>query len=176
MRVPSFDATTATCRIFTFKEGALSAVAHDLELAVDRFAIVVADDQAIDATFQAGSLRVLHAVKDGRASDALSANDKQKIARSIADDVLHSARFPEIRFRSSSVTAAGTGFAIAGELTLHGKARPLQVTTRLEGSVQVAEGRLHQPDFGIKPYSAMLGALKVKADVTLRLMVPWPAA
>ena len=36
----------------------------------------------------------------------------------------------------------------------------------------VAELKLHQPDFGIKPYSAALGALKVKPDILVRVSVP----
>jgi len=36
----------------------------------------------------------------------------------------------------------------------------------------VAEVPIHQPDFGIKPYSAMLGALKVKPDLVVRCSVP----
>ena len=32
--------------------------------------------------------------------------------------------------------------------------------------------RLHQPDFGIKPYSALLGTLKIKPEVTVRCSVP----
>jgi hypothetical protein len=31
---------------------------------------------------------------------------------------------------------------------------------------------LHQPDFGIRPYRAMLGALKVKAGVVVRASIP----
>jgi hypothetical protein len=36
----------------------------------------------------------------------------------------------------------------------------------------VAEVKIHQPDFGIKPYTAALGALKVKPDVLVRVSVP----
>jgi hypothetical protein len=36
----------------------------------------------------------------------------------------------------------------------------------------VAEIKLHQPDFGIKPFTAALGALKVKPDVVVRVSVP----
>ena len=36
----------------------------------------------------------------------------------------------------------------------------------------VAEVRLHQPDFGITPYRALLGALRVRADVLVSLSIP----
>jgi polyisoprenoid-binding protein YceI len=65
---------------------------------------------------------------------------------------------------------------LTGELTLHGKTRPLTVTTRAVDGRQVAELALHQPDYGIKPYSAMLGTLKIRPELKLRVSVPWPAA
>ena len=36
--MPHYDATTAECLVLTYKEGLLSAVAHDLEIRVARFA------------------------------------------------------------------------------------------------------------------------------------------
>ena len=173
--MPRFDATSAECRVFTFKEGALSAIAHDLELGVGRCSIDIGDDLTIDARFALDTVRVLHAVKDGRATSALSDGDKRKIERSMADDVLDVRRHPEAAFRGKA-EAAGDGYRVTGELTLHGRARPLTVTTHKLDGRQVAEVTLHQPDFGIKPYSAMLGTLKVKADLKVRIAVPWPAS
>jgi YceI-like domain len=173
--MPKFDQHTAECHVFSFKEGALSALAHDLEIKVGRFTIEISDDLAVDATFAAGSLSVLHAIKDGR-PHPVSDGDKRKIEQNIADDVLETRRFPDIRFRAAKATPAGSGFVLAGELSLHGKTRPLEIKTQLVSGTQVAEVTLHQPDFGIKPFSAMLGALKIKPDLHIRLSVPWPAA
>lgn len=170
-----FDAATAACRVFTFKEGALSAIAHDLELEVRRFSIEVGDDLAVEARFGLDSLRVLHAVKDGRPSAALSDGDKRKIEKTMADDVLDVRRHGEAVFRGRA-SAAGDGFQLTGELTLHGRARPVTATARPADGRQTVELTLHQPDFGIKPYSAMLGTLKVRADLRVRVSVPWPAA
>ncbi len=172
--MPKFDASTASCHIFTFKEGMLSALAHDLEIVVGDFAIAIADDLAIDARFAANSLTVAHAMKDGRPSDALGEGDKLKIQKTIATDVLGARDFPWIRFVAPAPTAAGDGFVVRGELTLHGKTRTVELRSRADGGEQVAELVLHQPDFGIKPYSAMLGTLKIKPDIRVRLALPWP--
>jgi hypothetical protein len=43
---------------------------------------------------------------------------------------------------------------------------------RADGDRWVTDLKLHQPDFGIKPFSAALGALKVKPDVIIRVSVP----
>jgi hypothetical protein len=173
--MPKFDQRTAECHVFTFKEGALSALAHDLEIGVGRFTIDVTDELAVDARFEVGSLTVLHAIKDGR-PHAMADGDKRKIERNIADDVLDARRYPEIRFRAAKAAPAGDGFVLAGELSLHGKTRPLEIKTRLANGTQLAEVTLHQPDFGIKPFSAMLGTLKIKPDVKVRLSLAWPPA
>ncbi|MEZ4368791.1 MAG: YceI family protein [Kofleriaceae bacterium] len=155
---------------------ALSALAHDLELEVGAWSIDVGDDGAVDARFEPGSLRVLHAVSGGVPTGALGDGDKRKIAATIAGEVLDARRHPELRFRAPAATAAGDGYQLSGELTLHGQTRPLRVTTRRDGEHQVAEVTLHQPDFGITPYKAMLGTLRIKPDVRVVVRVPWPAS
>ena len=43
-------------------------------------------------------------------------------------------------------------------------------TTKVSERQQL-ELTLHQPDFGITPYRAMLGTLKIRADVQIRVTV-----
>lgn len=169
-----FDATTAECRVLTFKEGLLSAVAHDLEIAVTAFTIDVDETTwRVDATFDAASLRVVGAVRNGVVDPhELSEKDKQTIAGNVARDVLDAGRHPTIRFTSERATARGDELALEGTLELHGKTRALNVVARRGADGWRAETRLHQPDFGIRPYSAMLGTLRVQADVVVRVTVP----
>lgn len=172
--MPRHDSNDAQCCIFTFKEGLLSPVAHDLRLRVARFSIDVDDaTSSVVASFDANSLAVDTPMKDGAENpSALSAADKQKIAGQIRDDVLHSARYPEVKFRSTAVRARDDGgYDLEGELTLHGVTRPLAAQTRVVGGRQRLELTLHQPDFGITPYRAMLGTLKIRADVIVRIDV-----
>lgn len=172
--MPQHDATTAECHVFTFKEGVLSAVAHDLRIRVGRFTIEI-DEEAgpIEARFFADSLRVDCAMKNGREDyDALSDRNRRDIEANIVGDVLHARRHPEIVFRSTRVQGEGGERSIEGSLTLHGVQRALRATTRRQAERWVTELELHQPDFGIKPYSAMLGALKLKATVRVRISVP----
>jgi polyisoprenoid-binding protein YceI len=169
------DASTAECLVFTFKEGLLSKIAHDLKIQVTRFTVTVDDaTSAIAAEFDAKSLRVACAVKDGQDDPyTLTEVDKKKIAGQIVTDVLEADQHPVVRFASTAVTArADGGYDIAGDLTLHGVTRPIATRTRREDGRQVAEIVIHQPDHGIKPYKAMMGTLKVKADVRVRLAVP----
>jgi hypothetical protein len=172
--VPRFDASSAECLVLTFKEGLLSAVAHDLQIRVTRFSIEVDDtSRALTARFEASSLKVLGAVHDGVLREGtLSDADKRKIEQNIADDVLAIRSHPEIRFTSSEVVPEGDGFRVRGELALHGRTRAIAFSVQKKGDRLVAEVPLHQPDFGIKPFSAMLGTLKIKPDVVVRCSVP----
>ncbi len=101
--------------------------------------------------------------------DVLSESDKRTIEGTIARDVLDTARHPEIRFTSDAGTGRGDEFAVRGALALHGHTRDLTVIARRTASGWTAEVRLHQPDFGIRPYSAMLGTLRVQAGVVVRV-------
>lgn len=175
--VPRFDATTARCQVLTFKEGLLSAIAHDLSIGVERFTIELHDDSddgiRIEARFDASSLRVEHAMKDGRPDPgALSAKQRRDIDKNIDKDVLHVRRHPEIVFRSTAVEGEGDQRRIRGTLRLHGTERTVQVIARRRDDRWSTEVPLHQPDYGIVPYSAMLGTLKVRPDVRVVLSLP----
>ena len=172
--MPNYDASTAECLVYTFKDGLLSKVAHDLKLKVGRFTLEVAEDHAkVEATFQLGSVEVVCARKDGRdAHGTLSGSDKGKIVKNMAADVLETKRHGEARFVSKEVTPDGDGFRVSGELTLHGRTRPLNTRVEKRGGRYVTELSLNQLDFGIKPFSAMMGTLKVKPAVRVELSVP----
>jgi polyisoprenoid-binding protein YceI len=170
--MPRYDATTAECLVFTFKEGLLSAIAHDLKIRVTDFAIDFERD-TVEARFDARSLRVVTAMRDGvEAPSLLGDSDKRKIEQTIVSDVLLAAKNPDIRFRASAITRRDDGGEVTGDLTLGGRTRSITLSARKDGEHYVTEVSLHQPDFGLKPYSAMLGALKIKPDLRVRVRVP----
>jgi polyisoprenoid-binding protein YceI len=160
------DATTAECLVYTFREGLLAAVGHDLCLRVERFAVEVTGEPmspAILARFDAASLR---------ATGTVSPADARKIERDAADAVLAAGSFPSIEFRSTRVVRDGDRARIDGALTLHGVTRALAVDAVADGDAWRAEVQLDQRDFGIKPFSAMLGTLRVRPDVRVAIRVP----
>jgi len=103
--------------------------------------------------------------------------DRRKIAETMrSGDQLDLAHHRVIRFRSTRVTqVAGGRFRVDGELTLRGVTRPLAlvVDARLEGRRlrATAHTALRQSDFGLRPYSALLGAVRVRDEVELDLSV-----
>jgi polyisoprenoid-binding protein YceI len=172
--VPTFGPEVASCEVLTFREGLLSLVAHDLLLRVTAFEISVDPaTQAVAARFDAASLRVVTAMRDGRPlPGALREADARGIEATIADTVLRARRFPEIRFVSTAVSPGERGYQVRGSLTLAGATRQVAPAVRREAGRLSAEVQLRQPDFGIRPYSAMLGTLRVKAGVIVRVSVP----
>jgi hypothetical protein len=168
--MPTYDQNNADCFVFTFKEGLLSSVAHDLRLEVARFSIEVGENSVV-ARFDTSSLRVDTPMKDGKENpSALGERDKAKIAEQIREEVLHSALFPEARFESSSVEERSDGgYDLAGALTLHGVTRTISARTEAFDGGQRLALTLNQPDFGIVPFKAMMGTLKIQADVDVRI-------
>jgi YceI-like domain len=183
----TLDASAVECHLFTFKEGALSALAHDLELEVERLTIELGEpsepspadgtsELTISARFYTDSIGVLHAVKDGKPTTQLSDSDRRKIERTIATDVLDVRRFPDVRFTGNATlsTDARAAIPITGELLLQGRRRAISTHAHRDGDRLRIELTLHQPDFGIAPYSALLGTLKIRPDIKVRLSLPWP--
>ena len=169
-----YDAYNSECLIFSYKDGLLARLAHDLKLQVERFSIEVDEStRQIKATFDPSSIQVVCAQVDGRDDPStLSKGDKKKIYENATKDVLRTRKYPEVSFESTNVVERGDGFAVEGTLQMHGKSRNIQTSVRADGDRYVTELRLHQPDFGIKPFTAALGALKVKPDVLVRVSVP----
>jgi polyisoprenoid-binding protein YceI len=168
------DASSAECLVFVYKEGLLARVAHDLKIRVTKFRIEIDErTHAIQARFDASSLRTVCAMANGTAmAGELSAGDRSQIDHNIFHDVLAANTYPEIAFTSSSVQERGDRYTVKGTLELHGKRRQATVQVHRQDTQWIAETRLHQPDFGITPYTALLGAMKVRADVDIRVSLP----
>jgi hypothetical protein len=165
-----FGPATATCEVFTFREGVLAGVGHDLKLRVDRFEID-AGRAKVSARFDATSLRVVAAMRGGQAdARALSDRDRAEIESNIVREVLEAQHYPEITFVSSEVLAG----AVRGTLTLHGRESSGEFPFEEADGRCVARVDLDVRRFGIRPYSAMLGALRVAPTVRVVVSTPSP--
>lgn len=172
------DARTAHCYVYTYKEGALSAVAHDLRLHADRFDLEV--DRAshrVRMRVDASSLRVDGIMRGERLDPAGMAEDERaKVEEIVRTQILHSDRYPEITLNGWLEDEGSDSGTMQGDLTLHGVTRSVESRLRSEDGRVIAEIVLHQPDYGLRPYSAMFGAMRVRAQVRVVVEVPAPAA
>jgi polyisoprenoid-binding protein YceI len=162
--VPTFDAAAVDCRVSVFVEGMLTSFGHDVTLRVTSLSLDVGDDDGITADFDPGSLRVVDDILD---------SNRRDIERN-AEKVLEPRKHPKIQFRSVSVVRNGDRAGIEGDLTLHGVTNQISLDAYDDGQRWNAKVVLDQRKFGIKPFSAMLGALKIKSDVEVNISVPHP--
>jgi polyisoprenoid-binding protein YceI len=159
-----FGPGNASLRIRTGRTGGAAKAGHDLLIEVGSWqaTLDLEAQPALTLTADSGSLRVL----EGRGGlKGLSENDKADIKKTIDKDVL---KRSQIEFRSGEVREAPGGFSVRGELSIHGRQSPVTFDLAMDDDGRVSgRATVTQSAFGIKPYSALFGALKVADDVTV---------
>jgi len=154
-------------------------LAHDLVLTATRWSgslEVDADNPAASNAslkIDARSIEILEAVGGVK---SLSDKDRKDIAKNIDEKVLQTSKFPELTFVSTQVSGSDPNFTVAGNMTITGTTRPVNVALAVNGSQVVAKASISQKDFGIKPFSAMLGAIKLRDDVDFEVTLDLPSA
>ncbi|MGH9930755.1 MAG: YceI family protein [Pyrinomonadaceae bacterium] len=107
-------------------------------------------------------------------SDAFTAQQKQIINGELREIVLEPAKYPEIVFKSRSVSGKSLGASqydlrIVGDLTLHGVTRsiviPVKVTLRGNDLRAMGEFSIDRSDFKVKATSAFHGMIRVRNKV-----------
>ncbi len=159
-------------QVLTFREGLLSRLGHDLKMVLDHFEIAV-EDGKVTARVQPESLRVEGAVEQGRLKvGAIDSADREKIRRTALSEVLEADRHPAITLEGRLEERDGT-LRLEGDLILAGRRRPLPPTVvrrngdRIHVSIELIPSR-----WGIRPYRAVAGALKVQDRVVVEVDLP----
>lgn len=159
--------------VFSFKEGLLGRVAHDLRLSVGSFGIEGAPD-GFEVRFDISSLRVDGVMRDGRLDEGtLGEGDKRDILDNVKHKILHAER--PLRFEGRAEPRDDGGYRVSGELEMAGQRRALslsldRVGDRLQGEIELQPSR-----WGIKPFKALMGAIKLQDRVRVRFDLPLPA-
>jgi predicted outer membrane repeat protein len=148
----------------TTRSGAAAAAGHDLDIEVTSWeaTLDVGDSSSLQFTADATSLKVVEG-KGGMKT--LTDSDKEDICKSIDKDVL---KKKAISFSSNSVEETGGGLSVKGDLEIAGTSSPTEfnLTVGDDGTLS-GSTTLSQKNWGIKPYSALFGALKVDDDVEI---------
>jgi polyisoprenoid-binding protein YceI len=158
-----------TLTVRTGRSGAAAKAGHDLTIEVESWeaTLTIGDDpsqSSLTLDADGNSLRVV----DGSGGiQALGDDDKKNIKKTIDDDVL---KRDSIQFRSTSVSGGDGGLSIEGDLTLRGKTNPITFDVAVGDNGMVSGSAVvKQTNFGMKPYSALFGALKVADEVTVAI-------
>lgn len=161
--------------LHTTCEGPAARLGHELTLIVRNWAATLElgdtpEATALTATVDLTSL----VVKDSRGgAKSMTDTDRRDIERN-AQKSLATARHPEAAFAVSGTTGSWTEGEVTGDLTLHGRTEPVtfQVIAAADGFR--LGGELRQTVFGIGPYSAMMGALRLGDSVLVEVTVTIP--
>lgn len=81
-------------------------------------------------------------------------------------------KHPQIRFHADSVAKTKAGYRMTGEVEIHGTTQPqvVDLEVRDDGDVWLMSAQVPvvQSLFGVKPYSLLMGTMKVADEVTVR--------
>lgn len=144
---------------------------HRLTIAMTRWRATVswADSGPVGAELvvETDSLEVLRG--DGGVK-GLSGTEKA-LVRSNALKSLSASRFPEIRYTADVIEKSDDGYRLTGALQIRGKSRDHVIEVRTEDlgdSWRMSvESTIRQSDYGIKPYSLLMGSVQVADEVSL---------
>jgi polyisoprenoid-binding protein YceI len=151
---------------------------HDLTIEATRWqADVVANtidpgQSSATVTIEAGSLQV----REGTGGlKPLTDADRADIKKIIGEKILLTAKHPVITFTSAQITGTADAFQVSGDLTILGESRPITVHGGVDAGRLRGHATVTQTKWGIKPYSAFAGALRLADDVQVEfdIAVSW---
>jgi polyisoprenoid-binding protein YceI len=160
--------------IKTSRTGLGARAGHDLTIEITRWQAQVTADSA-DAARSSVSVeadaRSLEVRKGTGGVKPLTDADRAEIKKTIRDKILRTGQHSAIIFRSAQVTGTPESFSIDGDLTITGTTQPVTVhgqltEDRVQGSAAIVQSR-----WGIRPYTAFLGALKLSDEVTVEFSI-----
>jgi polyisoprenoid-binding protein YceI len=159
----------ATLTVRTGKAGAASKAGHNLRIEVTSWSatLAVADEPGETEMALTADPRSLRVREGSGGMQALGDDDKASIEQTIGEEVLEGGA---IEFRSRRVAPGpGGALSVEGDLDLAGSSRPVAFELAADGGRLSARARIRQTDWGIKPYSALFGTLKVVDEVEVEI-------
>jgi YceI-like domain len=152
----------------TRREGLAASVGHDLTIEATHWsAEVTLPADGVSARVELDSLRV----REGTGGALpLTDRDRTEIQANISSILGSGAA----TFTSTAVTRGDGGGEVEGTLTLRGVSRPLRLRVDEDGAGYRVTATITQSAYGIKPYRAFLGALKLRDDVEVELVLSDP--
>jgi hypothetical protein len=161
----------ATIHVFTFKAGLLARVAHDLRFSLRQHEITVRA-RRVQAFALSESLAIDGVMTPkGLDTHALSARDQRSILETVHGEILLSRRYARIELDGSIQTLSDNLHTLSGELRLRGQARPIQTELIRSGDMLQSVFELKPSEFGIAPYKALGGAIKLADRVRVSITV-----
>jgi polyisoprenoid-binding protein YceI len=154
----------------TARTGLGAKAGHDLTIEVTRWqaeAVVNAAGPAASSVSLTAEVDSFEVREGTGGVKPLTDADRRDIAATLRDKILHAGRHPTITFISTRVSGTPEALRVEGDLAIAGTTQPVTVQARLMGGRAVGSASVVQSRWGIKPYSAFLGALKLRDEVVV---------
>ena len=165
----------STFTVQAFAEGLFSAFGHDPVIQIREFDGEV---HFVPGTYENGSLKLTVNPNSLAVSNDVKEKDRLEIERTMREEVLETAKYGEIVFTSNNLSVSKMGqercrVRVIGDLTLHGATQKniwisAEATVSADNLRAQGEFSLKQTEFGIKPYSAAGGTIKLKNELKFR--------
>jgi polyisoprenoid-binding protein YceI len=155
--------------VHTTRTGLGAKAGHDLTIEVTRWHGRATVDTATPANSSVTAEVEVDSfeVREGTGGvKPLTNADRAEITKTLGE-VLHTAQHPTITFRSGRVDGSTGSFTVDGELTIMGVTRPVMVQGRVTDGRVVGGATVVQSQWGIRPYSAFFGALRLSDEVKI---------
>ena len=167
----TIDASDGELLIRTGVAGRAARMGHRLTIAMKRWQATVAwagaEPVSAELTVEINSFEVLRG--DGGVK-GLSGPEKA-LVKSNALKSLDADRHSEIRFTSNNVDKTDAGYRLTGKLRIRGKSRKHVIDLRTEDLGEAwqmsAESSVRQTEYGVKPYSLLMGSVRVADEVSV---------
>ena len=159
-----------TLSVRTSRTGTVAKAGHDLLIHVTRWSgtLDTGDAPSVALDADATSLKV----REGTGGMmALDDGDLANIEQTIDDEVL---KRQDISFRSTRAEETADGLSVTGDLTLRGTTRPVAFDLALADGRVRGTAVVKQTEWGMKPYTALFGALKVADEVRVEIDAALP--
>lgn len=155
--------------------GSASRMGHRLTIVMRSWHATVEWDgelpSAIEMTVDLDSLDVLR----GEGGMTPLTGAEKILIRSNALKTLRAKKFPQARFRSTSIERSGSVVRLVGVLDLAGRSVEQTVEVEVSDDSLLGATSVRHSDVGIKQYSMLMGAMKVADEVAVSLAVTRPA-
>ncbi len=164
-RVWRLDQSDGELCVRTGVTGRAASMGHRLTIAMQSWEATVrwSDDEpvAAEVIVDVDSLRVMR----GEGGVKGLSEPEKTLARSNALKALGAGEFPRISFRADRIEKTSHGYQLTGTLEIRGKTQERAIDLDVEDDGTFwrlsCEADVRQTDFGVKPYSMFLGAMKV---------------
>ena len=159
-----------TLSVRTSRTGTVAKAGHDLLIHVTKWrgTLETGDSPSVALDADATSLKV----REGTGGMmALDDGDLANIEQTIDDEVL---KRQDISFRSTRAEETAEGLSVTGDLTLRNTTRSVAFDLVLSDGRVRGTAVVKQTDWGMKPYTALFGALKVADEVRVEIDAELP--